>query len=39
MLRTLVHPQIIHLEDVFITNTSLYMVMELVKGTVDPETP
>jgi serine/threonine protein kinase len=32
MLRTLVHPQIIHLEDVFITNTSLYMVMELVKG-------
>lgn len=33
MLRTLVHPQIIHLEDVFITNTSLYMVMELVKGT------
>jgi serine/threonine protein kinase len=36
MLRTLVHPQIIHLEDVFITNTSLYMVMELVKGTPFP---
>jgi serine/threonine protein kinase len=32
MLRTLVHPQIIHLEDVFISSTSLYMVMELVKG-------
>eukprot|EP00604_Paraphysomonas_vestita_P001525 CAMPEP_0174817924 /NCGR_PEP_ID=MMETSP1107-20130205/484_1 /TAXON_ID=36770 /ORGANISM="Paraphysomonas vestita, Strain GFlagA" /LENGTH=348 /DNA_ID=CAMNT_0016029073 /DNA_START=2901 /DNA_END=3947 /DNA_ORIENTATION=+ len=32
MLRTLVHPQIIRLEDVFVTNTTLYMVMDLVKG-------
>lgn len=39
MLRTLVHPQIIHLEDVFTTNTSLYMVMELVKGQLFAQSP